>query len=101
MHTIKQALALTAAASLFALPAAAQERRPPKPNLAEMASAMEVSEEALVGCLPKRQSGERSRPPKPNSGELAACLKKAGFSVTEGKVSETLEAFRPQRHQRQ
>lgn len=107
VYLMKKTVASIATMTLLACAslAAAQGQRPPKPNLAEMASAMDVSEEALKGCLPehpsREQSGERSRPPKPDPAEMAACLKKAGFNVTESKVTETLEAARPRRRQQQ
>jgi len=101
MEYKRTTIGVTTAMALLALasPLSAQDQRPPKPDLAKMASSMGVSEDALKGCLPARDEGERSRPPRPDASALAACLKKAGFSVTENKISETLEASRPRRRQ--
>lgn len=83
---------------IFVSPAQAQRQGPPKPDLAKMATSIDVPEFALKSCMgerPEDGSTEGRRPPQPDAAKISACLKKAGHKISEQSVKDTLAAFGP------
>lgn len=76
----------------------AQNGRPPAPDLAPMAKALNVSEDVLQSCMPRPAKGER--PAKPDAGKLASCLKADNAYVTEAGVDAALKKYAPKRAKR-
>ena len=102
------AAVLLGAISLGAGAVTAQQQRPPKPDFSAVATALNVPEQAFVGCLGERpergerlergQSSERSeRPARPDAAKISACLDDAGYTVSAGAVDQAFEAAAPRR----
>ena len=76
--------------------AMAQGQRPPAPDLAAVASALDVPQDALMRCLGERpEPGQR--PPKPDASKVSECLGGEGFKVTTKAVDKALVAASPKR----
>lgn len=93
-----------AVCSLFVAvaPAVAQQTRPPRPDIAKMASSMGVPEDALKSCMgppPSERPANGERPPRPDIAKIAACLKEQGHDVTDQSVGDVFAANRPPRRQ--
>jgi len=79
----------------------AQQQQPPRgPDIAKMASQLNVSEKALQTCMPapaKGKNAERSEPPaRPDAVKITNCLKAGGAKLSQERVNEVLEASAPQ-----
>jgi hypothetical protein len=92
---------LTAVTLAMPMAAVAQEgQRPPKPPVAEMASALGVSQKAVKACFPamdqKMEKGKKqARPERPDAAKIAKCLKVENKSLTTAKVDKVLKDFAP------
>lgn len=88
--------------SLTAGIASAQQQRPPAPDFGAIASALDVSESALMECLgdrpePGQAPKQGQRPPAPDEAAISSCLNDAGHHVTQQAVHDALVAAGPPR----
>lgn len=85
---------LTAVSLIAPMAATAQQKqqRPPAPPMAEMATALGVSEQALQTCLPRPEGGQ---PKRLDVESVLSCLQADNAGLTSGKVQQVLETFAP------
>lgn len=90
------ALGFLGGLSLLAGAAIAQQQRPPAPDLAKAAAALDLPESALTRCLGAAPAAG-ARPAPPDAGKIADCLAKAGHRVDATKVDAALAKAAPPR----
>jgi hypothetical protein len=100
--TKSKLMAMLTAVSLVAPMAAMaqQGQRPPAPPLAEIATALGVSEAAVKTCFPgeggKTEQGKsQAKPARPDAAKIATCLKPENSKITKAKVEKVLQDFAP------